>query len=604
MPTDRPLETASPNGVAPAEAATARGPASPVRAGPGTPPRGAEAGSGSNRLGSPGAALAPTRINPSTQEQAQPARAQGIMLLDLATADFIGARAQQQDTTDAKPLKDVPGALLILGDGLGGHESGAEASRIVVDSFIEAAVAGQFDAVATRRQVLRDTLDTANNRIAGGVNPAHGQRSMASTAVAAVVADGVLSWVSVGDSHLYLWRTGKLWKLNQDHSQAGLMIRSGQYQPNDPEVLAAKSVLVSALTGRKLDIVDWPKDAFKLEKGDVVLLASDGLNTLSEQEVEQIVTDLEKAGAKRLSATLLETVKNRRADRQDNTTVAVARVLEVPPQRPKGVSITDLAALHSQTPPGEQVRTEVAATGVLTERVGGETSMRTVPTAVTEAVIQPSGPVTEPRYDAPRGPVVTFLKVLAIGSAAGLLALIGIALFKPELSQTISDWWYGKGAVTVPAAAPVPGRDAAVPVAPTPQAPRPGNNAQTPPAAAPAAPGGGRSGATVTTPTAPAEAGPPGSVAKPASGEAPGNAGGSSNTLDDPRAIEPPQSEPRSDRTRGEPRTQAPQLRQPPQEQQARPPRTSPPPTAAAPAPRPVAPPAQTDPLFVAPPGR
>ena len=600
MPTDRPFETASPSGAAPSDAATARGPASPLRAGPGTPPRGGDAGGGGNRLGSPAAALAPTRINPSTQEQAQPARAQGIMLLDLATADFIGARAQQQDTTDAKPLKDVPGALLILGDGLGGHESGAEASRIVVDSFVEAAVAGQFDAAATRRQVLRDTLDTANNRIAGGVNPAHGQRSMASTAVAAIVADGVLSWVSVGDSHLYLWRAGKLWKLNQDHSQAGLMIRSGQYQPNDPEVLAAKSVLVSALTGRKLDIVDWPKDAFKIEKGDVVLLASDGLNTLPEQEVEQIVTDLEKAGAKRLSATLLETVKNRRADRQDNTTVAVARVLDVPSQRPKGVSVTDLAALNSITPKTEQVRTEVAATGVVTERVGGETTMRTVPT-MTDAVIQPSGPVTEPRYDAPRGSVVTFLKVLAFGSAVGLLALIGIALFRPELSQMISDWWYGKPAVTVPAAAPVlaPGRDAAVPVAP-PAAPaaRPGN-AQTPPAVSPPTPGGSRPGATVTTPPA-VDPGPPGSVARPASGEAPGGAGGSSNSLEDPRgAGEPPQSEPRGDRQRG---SQGPQLRQPPQEQQTR--RPVSPPASATPAPRPNSAPAQSDPLFIAPSGR
>lgn len=248
------------------------------------------------------------------------------MQLDLATAEYIGAREQQQDLAAAVPQEG--GALLVLADGLGGHESGAEASRIVVTTFREAGTAGNFKNPNSCRQMLREVLDRANARIAEGVDPAHGHRGMASTVVAAVVDDGDLRWVSVGDSHLYLWRGGHLHKLNEDHSQAGLMVRSGQYKPSDPEVQAVKSVLVSALTGRKLEIVDLPEASFRLEPGDVLMLASDGLNTLNDEEIAQIVDEVQEKGAIKLSTTLLESVRSRRVERQDNTTVVIARVLE------------------------------------------------------------------------------------------------------------------------------------------------------------------------------------------------------------------------------------------------------------------------------------
>lgn len=252
-----------------------------------------------------------------------------MMRLELATAEYIGARAQQQDMAAAVPLKS--GALLVLGDGLGGHESGADASRIVVETFRQAALAGLFDRPETRRQALRETVELANARIGEGVDPAHGHRGMASTAVAAVVSRGEVNWVSVGDSHLYVWRNGRLTKLNEDHSQAGLMVRSGQYGADDPEVRAVKSVLVSALTGRKLEIVDLPTQGFRVEPGDVLILASDGLNSLEDDDIARIVGTSNPLGAVKVSTTLLESVRSLRIERQDNATVAVARILE--PQR-------------------------------------------------------------------------------------------------------------------------------------------------------------------------------------------------------------------------------------------------------------------------------
>ncbi|MDX2159064.1 MAG: protein phosphatase 2C domain-containing protein [Hyphomicrobiaceae bacterium] len=329
------------------------------------------------------------------------------MRLELATAEYIGARAQQQDLATAVPLKS--GALLVLADGLGGHESGAEASRIVVDTFREAAGNGSFDAPESRRQALRDTVERANTRIGAGVDPAHGHRGMASTAVAAVVANGELSWVSVGDSHLYVWRGGRLAKLNEDHSQAGLMVKSGQYRPNDPEVLAVRSVLVSALTGRKLEIVDLPVRAFKVEAGDVLMLASDGLNTLPDEEIGRIVADRHGEGAVRLSTVLLETVRSRRVERQDNTTVAVARVLETVvwsarddagSQRTVTHQVTvpkDLEATEARTERAPQIDESAMALEAAAPAAAVEKAV--APSAASAAAAFPEQPRAEPHAD-------------------------------------------------------------------------------------------------------------------------------------------------------------------------------------------------------------
>lgn len=314
-----------------------------------------------------------------------------MMRLELATAEYIGARAQQQDLAAAIPLQG--GAVLVLADGLGGHESGAEASRIVVETFKEAGSQGLFDSAEFRRQALRDTVEKANQRIANGVDPAHGQRGMASTVVAAVVAGGELSWVSVGDSHLYVWRGGRLAKLNEDHSQAGLMVRSGQYKADDPEVQAVKSVLVSALTGRKLEIVDLPSRPFQVEAGDVLMLASDGLNTLEDDEIGQIVSDVHGEGAVRLSTVLLETVRGRRVDRQDNTTVAVARVLAAPSRTERDATLRTVT--HQVTVPTDidlEPKTELAVAPSLTEPA---------PPRLAAEMANAAGPTTAPDRVAP-----------------------------------------------------------------------------------------------------------------------------------------------------------------------------------------------------------
>ncbi len=252
--------------------------------------------------------------------------------LDIAQAASIGARAEQQDAVGSAKLGTGDGAsLMVLADGLGGHADGALASKIVIQTFGEVVGGGQFDEPGTRRLALHGAIQEVNRRIHNATDPMDGHRSMASTAVAAIVANGTVRWISVGDSHLYVCRNGRLSKLNADHSQAGIMIRHG-YSPNDEAVINARSVLVSALTGREIEEIDNPAHDVALEVGDVVLLASDGLNTLSDTEIALVIDQNYEKGAEAICSALIKKVTDRGLPRQDNTTVVAGRVLSFGPR--------------------------------------------------------------------------------------------------------------------------------------------------------------------------------------------------------------------------------------------------------------------------------
>jgi len=247
--------------------------------------------------------------------------------LDIAMAEIIGTRAEQQDASAIVPLGEGGDpVLLVLADGLGGHVDGAKAAGIVIETFRERAANGAFARSEVHRRALDDAILETNARIRTARNPVDGERGMGSTAVAVIIAEGRLNWVSVGDSHLYVWRRGQLAKLNADHSQAGMMIRDGQ-APDDPAVLAASSLLASALSGHAIEEIDRPTASVPLAHGDVVLLASDGLDVLSDPEIAQIIGENAEAGAATLARTLVATVEGLRLPRQDNATVIAARVL-------------------------------------------------------------------------------------------------------------------------------------------------------------------------------------------------------------------------------------------------------------------------------------
>lgn len=247
-----------------------------------------------------------------------------------------GARHYQEDTAIIWPGEDpfisasdgpADGELVaVLADGMGGHAGGAIASRTACENFIASFAENDGE----NRERLVAALDAANAAIADKVRQTPALSGMGSTLVGVHFGEAGVEWVSVGDSPLFLFRQGEIATLNEDHSLAPELDRLAEAGVITPEVARRdprRHMLRSAVTGDELDLIDVSRRPLKLEPGDYVILASDGLQTLEQDEIERIVAAYAEDGPSAVVGALIRAVEAIRDPHQDNTTVVAVRAL-------------------------------------------------------------------------------------------------------------------------------------------------------------------------------------------------------------------------------------------------------------------------------------
>jgi serine/threonine protein phosphatase PrpC len=238
-----------------------------------------------------------------------------------------GNRARQEDdygVFELPPELEAGDLLLVLADGMGGEQAGARASALAVRSFVEA-----YDTVpvATIPERLEQTLVCVNDRMALDVSSdPHGLGGMGCTLLAVVLTEEGLYWLSVGDSPLWLWRQGRLHRLNQDHAYRSILIQQvsqGQISAAEAACHPDRNALMSAVTGTELELVDLPRQAYPLLDDDQILLASDGILTLEETDIAAILSRASSEGQP--IQQLLAAVEERQLAHQDNVTALWVR---------------------------------------------------------------------------------------------------------------------------------------------------------------------------------------------------------------------------------------------------------------------------------------
>jgi serine/threonine protein phosphatase PrpC len=231
--------------------------------------------------------------------------------IDFAGREIQGRRDRQEDFYAFEVLGEDR-LLLVLADGVGGQAAGELASRAAVTGFMDGFAASTLP----EPQRFSAALALANRRIAEAIDEHPEKRStMATTLLAVLVAGPALHWISVGDSPLLLFREGKLQRLNQDQSGAG----------QEAELHLPRNLLLSALVGGRLPRVDWPKAEWPLQKGDLLLAASDGLWTLSLEEIGDYLSGHREEKAAFLASGLLRRVEKIGKPNQDNVTIALIK---------------------------------------------------------------------------------------------------------------------------------------------------------------------------------------------------------------------------------------------------------------------------------------
>ena len=246
-------------------------------------------------------------------------------LLDgrFAAQQIPGGREYQEDDygliEPGDPDADGSEVLLIA-DGMGGHVSGDTASRTVVKTFVE--TYHRTDGPVPDR--LRACLNAANDALAEAIKENPELEGMGSTEVVAVVSQHGLDWISVGDSPLWLFRGGKLRRLNADHSMAPVLanlVAVGRMTEEEAATDPKRHALRSAVMGDEIHMIDVSSQPVAIRKSDRLLLASDGLMTLENEEIARILQNMQDATLSEVVEALIHAVEEVGHPNQDNTTV-------------------------------------------------------------------------------------------------------------------------------------------------------------------------------------------------------------------------------------------------------------------------------------------
>ncbi|TAA45883.1 PP2C family protein-serine/threonine phosphatase [Corallincola spongiicola] len=243
----------------------------------------------------------------------------------MAGAQIQGARDYQEDSFGHWLVNDDGDMLLLVADGMGGHAAGDTASLLAKETFLNHY---QNSTPAPASVMLRDALNAANGAITEHIANNPGHEGMGCTLLAALISEQAITWVSVGDSPMWLLRHGELKRLNEDHSMLPVLqglVELGRMTEEELAKDSRRNALRSALCGDQLSLIDQPKMPVPLQAGDQILLASDGVQTLSDKAIaEQLSAQSSDpaAGVRRL----LAAVDAANAPGQDNATAVLAEI--------------------------------------------------------------------------------------------------------------------------------------------------------------------------------------------------------------------------------------------------------------------------------------
>lgn len=254
------------------------------------------------------------------------------MTYDFATAVSIGRRDYQEDAVACDFSLGTPFGFAVLADGMGGHAAGDIASKIVVTevfSEIKLQTGNPAEMETEIGKVLRGVAYGANACIEAHVSQNPDLRGMGATLVAPVFFENRLYWVSIGDSPLYLYRKGSLSQINEDHSlapQIDLMVRMGQLDAEAARNHPDRNSLTSVVMGRRIPQIDCRGKPTALEPGDIVLASSDGLQYLTNKEIETIIKRHHKRSASEIATLLMKAVEDLGSPEQDNVSLALVKI--------------------------------------------------------------------------------------------------------------------------------------------------------------------------------------------------------------------------------------------------------------------------------------
>lgn len=253
-----------------------------------------------------------------------------MLRIAVSNAQTLGTRATQEDafgcsTFPPAGLIDNTSFTAVVADGIGGLPKGEYASRIAVQSFLDAHSNSPVD-ISERERLLLAT-EKANAAVHRFPIESSFNHDIGTTIIAASIHPHGLDWLSIGDSRIYLYREDELKQLSTDHvfladllndAEKGLISRDQAMQ--DPR----RDALISYLGDLAISRIDQNQEPLILGAGDTLLLCTDGVyRSLSPDEISRVLGNSTDDPANELIAAIEE----KKLVQQDNATVIVIRII-------------------------------------------------------------------------------------------------------------------------------------------------------------------------------------------------------------------------------------------------------------------------------------
>jgi protein phosphatase len=223
-------------------------------------------------------------------------------------------------------------ALLVVADGMGGHAAGEVASQMTVER-IQRAIGGED---LTSRELRGNALGGLLGKVLEDVNrevweagQTPERQGMGTTCTLAAIRGDQLFLAHIGDSRAYLLRDGAIHQVSTDHSWVEEAVAMGTLSREAARIHPNRNVITRAIGLDPKAQIDV--SAIPIENGDLILLCSDGLNSMiDDDEIERI---LKESAPKQACQALIDAAND--AGGHDNTTVAVATIGRAPGSMPK-----------------------------------------------------------------------------------------------------------------------------------------------------------------------------------------------------------------------------------------------------------------------------
>jgi len=178
------------------------------------------------------------------------------------------------------------GYLLLVADGMGGHNAGEVASKMAVEIIGEEYFKQNGD--NNKERILSKAFNTANKKIFDLASVNDGYRGMGTTCTALVIAGKTVCYAHAGDSRAYLYKNKSMTRLTEDHTYVQQLVKNGDITPEEAETHPQRNILTNAMGTKPHLRVDTGKSSITFDQNDRLLLCSDGLyDYLNDNELSE-----------------------------------------------------------------------------------------------------------------------------------------------------------------------------------------------------------------------------------------------------------------------------------------------------------------------------